>query len=241
MSDPLLLARLPRRRGAVARSSTWWGRAFVRSCEESILDPRELVPARALARSGRLGAIVVLPGMASALVDDRPGSHSTTPQLRVSRLSDAAWAAFTDELLREAGHLAALESGRLPTDLVEACDELGIELVPGAEDLETACSCDSWAQPCQHALALCYQLAWHLDADPYVLLLLRGRTREQLMAAATAHPEDPREEVAVRAAELLALAEQAPSGHGLADAEVAEYDEAVSRLLGEQGRRPGRA
>lgn len=231
----MLLARLERRRGAVARSSTWWGRAFVRSCEESILDPRELPPARTLARSGRLGPIVVLPGMASALVDDSPASQSVTPQLRVSRLSDEAWAGFTGEVLRESAHLAALESGRLPADLVEACDELGIELVPGPADLETACSCESWAQPCEHALALSYQLAWHLDSDPYVLLLLRGRTREQLMATAMAGPagDDPREEVAARAAALLALAAQAPSGHGLADTEVAAYDEAVARLLAE--------
>ena len=40
----------------------------------------------------------------------------------------------------------------------------------------------AWAQPCLHALALLYQLAWHVDADPYVLLLLRGRTRERLLA-----------------------------------------------------------
>lgn len=228
VSDPMLLPRLERRRGAVARSSTWWGRALVRSFEETVADPRELPPARALARSGRLGAIVVLPGMASALVDDA----AATPQLRMARLDDQQWAGFTDELLREAGHLAALESGRLPIELVEACDQLGVELLPGPADLETACSCASWAQPCAHALALGYQLAWHVDADPYALLLLRGRTREQLMAVALAgRADDPRQEVAARAAALLALAEQAPSGHGLADAEVAAYDEAVARLL----------
>ena len=30
---------------------------------------------------------------------------------------------------------------------------------------------------------------------------------------------------------MIALAEDAPSGHGLADASVAAYDEAVTRLL----------
>ena len=34
----------------------------------------------------------------------------------------------------------------------------------------------------RHALALLYQLAWQVDADPYVMLLLRGRTREALLA-----------------------------------------------------------
>lgn len=235
MGDPLLLPRVPRVRGAVARSATWWGRAFVRSFEETILDGAELPPARTLARSGRLGAIVVMPGMASAIVDDGPGLPAATPQLRVTRLTEQAWAGFEGELLRESGHLAALEAGRLPTELVEACDELGIEVVPGAEDLETACECDHWSQPCAHALALQYQLAWAVDRDPYVLLLLRGRTREQLLAAAVADAtgDDPVDEAADRAAELLALAEAAPSGHGLADGDVAAYDEQVSRLLGD--------
>lgn len=228
MTDPLLLPRLPKQRGAVARSTTWWGKAFVRSFEENVLDHRDLLTARTLARSGRLGAIVVLPGMASAVVDD-----NLTPQLKVQRLTDQAWDDFAVELLREAGHLASLEAGRLPTDLVEACDELGIELAPGASDLETACGCEAWAQPCTHALALLYQLAWHLDRDPYVLMLLRGRTREQLVAAAEQEvdPEDPVAEAASRAAELLALAHDAPAGHGLADSQVAAYDEAATRLL----------
>ena len=89
-----------------------------------------------------------------------------------------------------------------------------------------------------HALALLYQLAWQVDGDPYVLMLLRGRTREALLAEVAR----PRERDAdarcrgagggrVRAAQILALAEDAPSGHGLADAAVAAYDEAVSRLL----------
>ena len=53
MPDPIVLPRLARARGATARSTTWWGRAFVRSFEE--LDPRgrpTSATARALARSG---------------------------------------------------------------------------------------------------------------------------------------------------------------------------------------------
>ena len=77
MPDPIVLARLARVRGATARSSTWWGRAFVRSFEELTLETDDLGAARALARSGRLGAIVVLEAMASAVVD--PGTES--PQM----------------------------------------------------------------------------------------------------------------------------------------------------------------
>jgi uncharacterized Zn finger protein len=228
MGDPMVFPRIGRMRGPAARSTTWWGRAWVRSFEENVVDAADLPAARALARSGRLGAVMVLAGMASVVVD-RGGPTSVMAQLRVTQLDARAWQAFADELGRETGFTAALESGELPTELVEHADQAGVELIPGPADFETACECDAWAQPCVHALALLYQLAWHLDGDPYALLLLRGRTREQLLdePAAAMPPED----VATRAAEILRLAQEAPTGHGLADSAVAAYDEEISRLI----------
>jgi uncharacterized Zn finger protein len=237
MPDPIVLPRLTRVRGAAARSTTWWGRAFVRSFEELTVEAGDLVTARSLARSGRLGAIVVLEAMASAVVD--PGStNPMMAQLKVDRLDGAGWTTFAREAARESGYAAALEAGDLPADLVEHADEAGVEVLPGPGDIDTACECDAWAQPCLHALALLYQLAWQVDRDPYVLLLLRGRTREALLAEVSALASgaaspgvEEREEARVRAAQVLALAEDAPAGHGLADAAVAAYDEAVARLL----------
>jgi uncharacterized Zn finger protein len=226
--DPMVFPRVGRVRGPAARSTTWWGRAWVRSFEETVVDASDLVAARSLARSGRLGAVMVLAGMASVVVD-RGGPTSVMAQLRVTQLDERSWQAFATELGREAGFTAALESGELPVDLVEHADQAGVELLPGPADIETACECDAWAQPCVHALALLYQLAWHVDADPYALLLLRGRTREQLAA----EPVSPvlLGDAAARAAEILRLAEQAPAGHGLADSAVAAYDEEISRLI----------
>lgn len=234
MGDPLVYPRLGRVRGAVARSTTWWGTAWVRSCEETVYDAGDLLPGRALARSGRLGPVMVLAGMASAVVD--PGSPTAiVVQAKVERLTDEQWSAFVAALGREAGHLAALESGDLPVALVENADASGAELLPGPGDLETACECDAWAQPCVHALALLYQLAWHLDGDPYALMLLRGRTREALLGAVDVGGETSEDletdDAARRAREILGLADEAPTGHGWADATVAAYDEQVSRLL----------
>jgi uncharacterized Zn finger protein len=237
MPDPIVLPRLSRTRGATARSSTWWGRAFVRSFEELTVEAADLVAARSLARSGRLGAIVVLEAMSSAVVD--PGSTGPLmAQVKVERLDAGGWTSFAREAARESGFAAALEAGELPADLVEHADEAGAEVLPGPGDIDTACECDAWAQPCLHALALLYQLAWQVDRDPYVLLLLRGRTQEALLAEVSAlasggpSPGVPeREQARIRAAQILALAEDAPSGHGLADAAVAAYDEAVARLL----------
>jgi uncharacterized Zn finger protein len=237
MPDPIVLPRMARVRGSTARSTTWWGRALVRSFEERALDDADLAAARTLARSGRLGAIMVLEAMASAVVDPT-GEVPLMAQVKVERLDARGWTTFAAEAARESGFAAALETGELPADLVEHADEAGAELFPGPGDIDTACECESWAQPCVHALALLYQLAWQVDRDPYVLLLLRGRTREALLAevdalasSGTAPGEEERRDAQVRAARILALAGEAPSGHGLADAAVAAYDEAVARLV----------
>ncbi|MFL6061973.1 MAG: hypothetical protein ACJ72E_12135 [Marmoricola sp.] len=229
MADPMVFPRRARVTGPTTRSRTWWGRAWVRSFEETVLEASDLVAARALARSGRLGAVMVISGMASAVVDP-DGSTALIAQVRVRRLDDAQWATFATEVSRETANLAALESGELPAELVEHADEAGVEVVPGPGDLDTACECDGWAQPCLHALALLYQLAWVIDADPYALLLLRGRTREQVIDPGSLLPLEAGD-AAARAATILALADDAPTGHGLADTSVAAYDDEVSRLL----------
>jgi hypothetical protein len=106
-----------------------------------------------------------------------------------------------------AGHLAALLDGEMPHDLVEAAADAGVSLLPGIGDLDPTCTCDAWELPCQHAAALCYQLAWLLDDDPFVLLLLRGQTREglldQLQTAVTTRAGEPVGEVL--GAEVAAL------------------------------------
>src|SRR3990170_7715701 len=105
MPDPIVLSRLSRVRGAAARSTTWWGRALVRSFEELTVEAGDLVTARALARSGRLGAIVVIEAMASAVVD--PGSTGPLmAQVKVDRLDGQGWTTFAKEAARERGYAA---------------------------------------------------------------------------------------------------------------------------------------
>src|SRR4030095_278203 len=59
----------------------------------------------------------------------------------------------------------------------------GTDLLPGPGELQPRCSCPDWADPCKHAAAVCYLVAGALDADPFSLLLLRGRRREQGLGA----------------------------------------------------------
>jgi uncharacterized Zn finger protein len=169
--------RFAARRGAV-RPRTWWAKAWVRAVEESAYDEADLKSARALAGSGRLGSLGVGSGRAVCVHDE-----SLTVTLALEVLDETASAAFVEVVSAQTGHLAALLRGDLPHALVEHAEEVGVELVPFGGELAWSCGCDSWVDPCVHALALGYQLGWLLDQDPFVLLSLRGMGRAALLAA----------------------------------------------------------
>jgi uncharacterized Zn finger protein len=205
--------RTPARRGA-ARATRWWAKAWVRAVEEASYSSGDLAAARANSRSGRIGQISVRPGEFEAAVEDEHGLWAV--QGTVPVLDPAAGEALVEAVAAEAGRVAALLAGELPHTLVEHAEEAGVELLPYGGELGSTCTCDAWADPCPHALAVMYQLAWLVEDDPFVLLHLRGLARDDLLARlhertvseAAAPGEDPDLDVAVdaalRAAALLA-------------------------------------
>jgi hypothetical protein len=151
----------------------------VQALEDTSLDSDQLRKGRRYANSGQVGTITVSPGRIAAVVHGPEDSYEAA--VLVDRLSGDEWRRFLDQVGAKAGHIAALLEGEMPHDLVEAAADAGVPLLPGIGDLDPTCTCDGWELPCQHAAALCYQLGWLLDEDPFVLLLMRGRSRETLL------------------------------------------------------------
>jgi uncharacterized Zn finger protein len=216
---PVVHPRAPARPSATPRAGRWWGKAWVRAVEEAAYSTDELATARATSRSGRIGQISVEPGRFVAAVEDEAGLWAVVGTLPT--LAPNAVEGLVEVVAAEAGRLPALLAGNLPHDLVEHAEEAGVELLPYGAELGSSCTCDFWADPCPHALAVLYQLAWLVEADPFVLLHLRGLSREELLAAlhARAAPADPADpdsdpdidtavDAALRAAALLREAYQ---------------------------------
>jgi uncharacterized Zn finger protein len=207
--------RTPARRGA-ARATRWWAKAWVRAVEEASYSSTDLAAARAISRSGRIGQISVEPGRFVAAVEDEHGLWAVLGT--VPELDDRAGETLVDIVAAEAGRVAALLAGELPHTLVEHAEEAGVELLPYGGELGSTCTCEAWTDPCPHALAVMYQLAWLIDDDPLVLLHLRGLARDDLLARlhersdGPAAPDDPDVDVALdaamRAAALLAELDQ---------------------------------
>ncbi|MFE1461799.1 SWIM zinc finger family protein [Streptomyces nigra] len=189
-------------------AETWWGNAWVAALEEGALDVKRLARGRGYAQEGHVDAITVTPGLVLAYVrGSRPRPYRV--QVRLRTLGDDDWARFLDAVTERPAHIAALLDKEMPQSLAEG----DVPLLPGPGDLDPRCSCPDRGHPCKHAAALCYQTARLLDADPFVLFLLRGRGERELLdalsrrnaarAARAAQEREPAPLAGVRATEAL--------------------------------------
>ncbi|WP_309059811.1 SWIM zinc finger family protein [Streptomyces sp.] len=199
----------PRTRDGEGFAETWWGNAWVTALEEGALDAARLARGRGYAEQGHVDAITVTPGLVLAYVrGSRPRPYRV--QVRLRTFGDADWERFLDAAADRPGHIAALLDKEMPQSLADC----GAPLLPAPGDLDPRCSCPDSGHPCKHAAALCYQTARLLDADPFVLLLLRGRGEREVIdalsrlsaarAARAAREKEPEPLPGVRAADALA-------------------------------------
>ncbi len=161
---------------------TWWGRAWLEALEQRArLDPDRLPRGRDYARSGAVGELTLAPGEARALVRGRK-TEPYQVRIRVRRFADEEWDRVLEAIAARLGHAAALLDGELPPEIADDAAGAGLDLLPGGGEVGPRCDCPDDADPCKHSAAACYLIADALDADPFALFLLRGRTRDQVLA-----------------------------------------------------------
>ncbi|MGW6057531.1 SWIM zinc finger family protein [Streptomyces sp. NPDC055189] len=161
-------------------ATSWWGNAWIGALEGTSLDAGRLARGRAYAREGHVDTITVAPGRIVAYVHgSRPRPYRA--EIRMRTLTPEDWDNFLDAVATEPAHIAALLDKDMPHALVDAAERSGVQLLPGPGDLVPSCTCPDHGRPCKHAAALTYQTARLLDADPFVLLLLRGGDEQALL------------------------------------------------------------
>jgi hypothetical protein len=204
-----------KQRGPMA--ATWWSRRFTEVLESFGLGAR-MQRGRRYARTGQVLSLQVSSGVIAAQVQ---GSRRTPYLVTVSLTDpgDEQWQRIIDTMKAKVGFVARLLDGEVPPDLEEVFSSCGVVLFPKAwKDLRAACSCPDWENPCKHIAAVLYVFADQLDADAWLALELRGRSRETLLEALTSAGREPRggivDEVApwwpFPAGPLPALAEMGP-------------------------------
>jgi len=152
---------------------TWWGKAWLDALDKRALkDPNRLPRGRTYARQERVTDLELSPGLVQAKVW---GTDRYLTQLSVRVLTSAEWDHVLDTIMAKAANSAALLAGEVP-------QAIGDLVLPDRGDLGPDCSCPDWAELCKHAAAVCYTIADLIDEDPFALLTLRGRGREEVLA-----------------------------------------------------------
>jgi hypothetical protein len=145
------------------------------------LDPNRLPRGRTYARTGAVGELEVRAGeIVAGVQGSRAKPYRVT--VRVRTYSEKEWDRTLAALASQVGHLAALLDGEMPPGVADDLAAAKIDLLPVAGEVQPRCSCPDWAEPCKHAAAVCYLVADTLDADPFLLFLMRGRDRDTLLA-----------------------------------------------------------
>ena len=159
----------------------WWARRWIEVLESFGWDNR-LQRGRTYARKGQVLNIEVRPGQVTASVQ---GSRRRpyTVRIEIAPLNDKQWERAIDAMAEQALFAAQLLAGEMPPEIEQAFQAAGVSLFPNSYDVGMNCSCPDWAVPCKHIAAVYYLLGEEFDRDPFLLLTLRGRTRDQVIAA----------------------------------------------------------
>jgi uncharacterized Zn finger protein len=167
-------------RGARRGARTFWGRAWWAAVEEALLDKDLSAAGRRHAVAGRVGVITVTAGRIVATTHDGDPDSPHHTSIDVERLPAGQWSRLLARVSRSAGQVAALLEGAPASELLREAEEAGVRLLPDIGDLDASCGCDQWSHVCVHAVAVCHQMAWLLDEEPMLLLLLRGNDETSL-------------------------------------------------------------
>ena len=160
----------------------WWASAWITTFEErSRLDPNRMPRGLEYAASGQVGDLTLMPGEARARAQGRMAVPYDI-RIRVRPFTDEEWDRVLDVISAHVGRVAALLDGELPPEMAQDVASTGLDLVPGVAEVGPRCTCPDDAEPCKHSAGACFLVADALDTDPFVLLLLRGRTRDEVLA-----------------------------------------------------------
>jgi uncharacterized Zn finger protein len=159
----------------------WWAKRWIAVLEGFDIGTR-LQRGRRYARAGQVVDISIASGIVTARVQgSRAQPYRVT--IRVATLGKAMWRKIARRIASEARFAAKLIAGEMPQEIEEAFTAVGTSLFPTRlRDLHTACSCPDAANPCKHIAATYYLIGEEFDRDPFLLFMLRGATKDEILA-----------------------------------------------------------
>lgn len=160
----------------------WWAQRWL-DLLDSYRFKKRLERARNYARQGNVLSIKFQGSKVLALVQGtEPEPYQVS--LSLEPFTDEQWSYVIETMSQRAIFAAKLLAGEMPPNIEEVFTANGLSLFPFTlSDVRSKCSCPDKANPCKHIGAIYYQLGDRFSEDPFVLFQLRGRTKDQIIAA----------------------------------------------------------
>lgn len=165
-------------RGAFAQK--WWAQRWISVLESFDIGAR-LSRGKSYARNGQVLSIEIEKGRVKAKVQ---GSRATPYKvsIEVKPIAPKEWAQVIAALAQQPLFVSKLLAGEMPDDIEYVFHEQLLSLFPSKFiDLKTECSCPDWSNPCKHIAAVFYLMGEEFDRDPFMIFLMRGLRREELL------------------------------------------------------------
>jgi uncharacterized Zn finger protein len=163
-------------------SQEWWVQAWLDLLARYRFKKR-LERAREYARQGNVLSIEFKGPKVIARVRGKEQPEYSV-SLWLDAFSDEQWLYVIETMAQQAIFSAKLLAGEMPQNIEDVFTANGISLFPfSLSEIHSKCSCPDPANPCKHIGAVYYLLGDRFSDDPFVLFQLRGRTKEQIIAA----------------------------------------------------------
>ncbi len=158
----------------------WWAQRWV-DVLESFGWRRRLERARNYVREGRILKLEFNGPKVKALVQGT-AAQPYKVSLALDTFTDEQWGFVIEEMSQRAIFTAKLLAGEMPQNIEEAFIASGLSLFPFSKfDIHSRCTCPDPVNPCKHIGAVYYLLAEYFSQDPFILLQLRGRTKQSIL------------------------------------------------------------
>ena len=173
----------------------WWAQRWI-DVLESFGWIRRLERARIYAREGNVLNIDFHDGAQVSAQVQGTAPEPYQVSLSLDSFDDEQWQYVIESMAERAIFSAKLLAGEMPQNIEEVFTANGLSLFPLTKfDIHSKCSCPDQANPCKHIGAVYYLLGDRFSEDPFVLFQLRGRAKEQIIAALRQLRSTPSEEV----------------------------------------------
>lgn len=160
-------------------SNAGWSRRWLEALKQLGLE----ISAESV-RGSRVKRMEVLPGLIQAQVQDRELGAAAV-EIRFDLLDNGRWERVIDLLSSQALYAAQLLAGNMPPEIEQLFREAGAALLPTSlAEIRQDCSVCApivGGKLCRPLAAVYWQLGEMLAEDPWLLLRLRGRERQQVL------------------------------------------------------------